>query len=60
MLLVAALLGYYELMSTFQVLTWRIMLDPGEAENGGSDDAYYEVSTAVSLCMELPLCSSTP
>ena len=40
MLLIAALLGYYELASTFQVLTWRIMPAAGEAEDGGPDDAY--------------------
>ena len=60
MLLFAALHGYYEVASTFQVLTSRIMPDAGEVKDAGPDDAYYEVSTAVSLCMELPLCSATP
>ena len=60
MLLFSALLGYYELASTFQVLTWRIMPDAGEAEDGSPDGPYSEVSTAVSLWMELPLCSATP
>ena len=40
MLLFAALLGYYELVSTFQVLTWHIMPDAGEAEDGGPDGPY--------------------
>ena len=40
MLLLAALFGCHELASTFQVLTWRIMPDAGEAEDGGLDGPY--------------------
>ena len=38
--LFAALLGYCELACTFKVLTWRIMPDAGEAEDGGPDGPY--------------------
>ena len=41
MLLFAALLGFHELASTFKVLTWRIMPDAGEAEDGGPDESCY-------------------
>ena len=41
MLLFAALLGCHELASTFKVLTWRIMPDAGEAEDGGRDGSCY-------------------
>ena len=41
MLLFAALLGCRELVSTFIVLTWRIMPDAGEAEDGGPDGSCY-------------------
>ena len=37
LLLFAALFGYLELASTFKVLTWRVMPDAGEAEDGGPD-----------------------
>jgi hypothetical protein len=41
MLLLAALFGCRELASTFKVLTWRIMPDAGEAEDGGPDGSCY-------------------
>ena len=41
MLLFAALLGCRELASTFKVLTWCIMPDAGEAEDGGPDGLRY-------------------
>ena len=37
----AVMFGCCELASTFNVLTWRVMPDAGEAVPGGSDDLYY-------------------
>jgi hypothetical protein len=41
MLLFAALFGCPELASTYKVLTWRIMPDAGEAEDGGPNGSGY-------------------
>ena len=41
MLLLAALFGCHVLASTFKVLTWRIMPDAGESEDGGPEGAGY-------------------
>jgi hypothetical protein len=41
MLLFDALIGCRELASTFKVLTWRILPDAGEAEDGGPDGSGY-------------------
>ena len=41
MLLFAALLGCRELVSTFKLLTWHIMTDAGEAEDGGPGGSCY-------------------
>ena len=43
MLLFAAFLGCRELASTFKVLTWRIMPDAGETEDGDPEDAGFAI-----------------